>query len=164
MWPANSQTEALRDQVVSILTYQFGAAGAAALTANWGRLRSKFSRETGNLKFLTLDGQPYLNYIPTSGYFSLSEPAGVLLHRAVPPPQHRVTVQSSVAEFLRAGKSVFCKHVVAMDEGLSSGAECLVVDEDDRLLALGVALDNARFVLKAASGMAVKVRRGIPEH
>ncbi|OYT31543.1 MAG: pseudouridine synthase, partial [Thermofilum sp. ex4484_79] len=51
--------------------------------------------------------------------------------------------------------------VVNVDPEIRAGEEVLVVDEEDRLLAIGRAVLAAQEMLSFKRGIAVKVRRGV---
>ena len=70
-------------------------------------------------------------------------------------------VLSEVAEFIKAGKSVFAKHVVRIDPTLHIGDEVIVVDQEDNLLAIGKLALPPHYFPSMQHGSAVKVRKGI---
>ena len=79
----------------------------------------------------------------------------------LPAPGFRVQAQTDVSEFIAVGKSVFAKHVTGIDPDLHLGDDVLVVDGDDRLLAIGkLALPPGYFPF-LKNGTAVKVRKGL---
>ena len=57
---------------------------------------------------------------------------------------------------------MFAQFVTGVDPGLRPGDECLVVDEDDGLVAVGQLLLAAEETVDFQHGMAVKVREGLP--
>lgn len=63
--------------------------------------------------------------------------------------------------FIAAGKSVFAKHVVEVDEEIRANDEVVVVNTADKLLATGRAVLSAFEMLEMERGMAVKVRQGV---
>ncbi len=77
------------------------------------------------------------------------------------PPRMRVMVHPDAAPFHREGKNVFCGFVQDADEDIVPGDEVLVVDPDDRLLAVGRAMLVKSEMLAMKKGLAVKVRDGI---
>lgn len=97
-----------------------------------------------------------------TGLLVLSLEGAKRLHRKIKPPRLRVVVQSNVGEFIRAGKSVFCKHVRNMDKSLRPGDEVLIVDRSDHLLGYGRLVLPPDLALGLRRGVAAKVRGGLP--
>ncbi len=146
-------------QVVRTADYQFGQGAGAALTD--GELRCERSRKTGKMRTVHLDGEHILSLRAGDGLFTLKPAGAKILHAALPSPANRVVVEADSVPFNREGKSVFCQFVAACDAGLRPGDECLVVDGNDALVAVGQALLNAEEMADFPSGMAVKVRDGL---
>jgi predicted RNA-binding protein (TIGR00451 family) len=84
-----------------------------------------------------------------------------MLHENFAPPRLRVTVKPDSVEFNREGKNVFAKFVVDCDENLRPGDEVLVVDEQDKLVAIGRAVMTRAEMMAFDIGVAVRVREGI---
>jgi 7-cyano-7-deazaguanine tRNA-ribosyltransferase len=63
--------------------------------------------------------------------------------------------------FVKEGKSVFAKFVKDCDPDLRPFDECLIVNENDSLLAVGRILLNRDEMLAFHQGMAVKTRESI---
>jgi len=154
------QVDAGRLQVVRTCDWQFGAGAGAAFTR--GDLRLERSERTGKLRTVHLDGRHVLSLRAGDGLWTLKAAGGAVLHRALPAPAGRVVVDDDSVPFNREGKSVFARFVLACDAGLRPGDECLVVDREDRLVAVGRALLNAEEMADFQDGAAVKVREGIP--
>ncbi|MCA1811342.1 MAG: pseudouridine synthase [Halobacteriales archaeon] len=140
--------------------WQFGAGAGAALSS--GELRIEKSENTGKVRTVHRDGAHILSLRAGDGFWTLKAAGAVLLHQALPAPANRVVVKADSVPFNRAGKSVFSQFVVACDPALRPGDECLVVDEQDTLVAVGQVLLNAEEMADFQKGMAVKVREGIP--
>jgi 7-cyano-7-deazaguanine tRNA-ribosyltransferase len=73
----------------------------------------------------------------------------------------RVIVNPDSAEFNRNGKSVFAGFIVDADTGIIPGDEVLVVDEADKLCAVGRTNMTRDEMLAFKKGIAVKVREGL---
>ena len=86
---------------------------------------------------------------------------GQLLHQAAPFPKLRVVVQQEVTQFISEGRSVFARHVKSVDPQLRAGDEVLVVDEQDKLLAVGKAHLSPQEMIDLTRGVAVKTRHSI---
>jgi 7-cyano-7-deazaguanine tRNA-ribosyltransferase len=95
------------------------------------------------------------------GLFTLKAEGARILHKKFRRPKLRAIVQSDTAEFNQAGKNVFAKFVKECDDGLRPRDEVLVVDEDDKLVAVARALMNREEMLAFSKGIAARVREGI---
>ncbi|MEM4496910.1 MAG: PUA domain-containing protein [Archaeoglobaceae archaeon] len=143
--------------VRTIADYQFGAGAGKALFpdsckfvfSTTGKIRQVFD---GNVRIATLKAD--------SGLLTLSIEGAKRLHSVFPFPKLRVVVIDEVSDFIAAGKSVFAKHVVQVDENIRAYDEILVTNTKDELLATGQALLSAFEMLEMDRGMAVKVRQG----
>lgn len=146
--------------VRTIADYQFGKGAGKALFpdscsfifSNTGKIRQIFD---GSKRIATL--------VPNSGFLTVSIEGAKRLHKFFNFPKLRVVVMDEVSEFVASGKTVFAKHVVAVDENIRAGDEVLVVNTKDRLLATGKALLSAYEMLELKRGVAVKVRQGVKE-
>jgi len=83
-----------------------------------------------------------------------------LIHSMTRSPTQRVVVRRNVAEYARAGRSIFAKHVLRYDPQIRPGDEVIVVDEDDDLLAVGRAVLSGEEMLSIKRGVAMKTREG----
>ncbi|MEM3292633.1 MAG: PUA domain-containing protein, partial [Saccharolobus sp.] len=61
----------------------------------------------------------------------------------------------------REGRNVFAKHVIAVDSSIRSGDEVIIVNENDKLIALGKAKLSGEEMLEYKKGVAVYVKRGV---
>ena len=96
-----------------------------------------------------------------SGWFTLSIEGARRLHKFLPYPKMRVVVMDEVSKFIAAGRSVFAKHVVNVDEDIRANEEVIVVNTKDELLATGKTVLSAFEMLEMQRGIAVKVRQGV---
>ncbi|HKJ60002.1 MAG TPA: PUA domain-containing protein [Halobacteriales archaeon] len=149
----------------TVADYQFGAGAGTALfppgetpvirrTAS-GRPRQVFP-EGGD------DGERLVTFA-TDGRFTLGFLGGRRLLAGLDAPTARVVVGDESVSFVRDGKNVFAKFVVAADPDLRAGDEAVVVHEDGTLLAVGRAELDAAAMADFQTGMAVKVRTGADE-
>ena len=139
---------------------QFGRGAADALLA--GDVELVRSKNTGRIRNVIAGGRHVLSMRAHDGMFTLRLEGAKLLHRAFRGPALRVVVDPETAEFNRAGKNVFAKFVVDADPELRPGDEILVVDPEDRLVAVGQAFLNREEMLAFKRGLAAKVREGLP--
>jgi len=76
-------------------------------------------------------------------------------------PPRVVVARSDVADFIKAGRNVFAKHVVTADSSIRPQDEAIVVDERRQLLAVGRAVLAGWEMTQFKRGIAVKTRRGV---
>ena len=151
--PKLAEIEMLR----GLLAYQFGRGAEKILE---GELRIKRSKATGRVREVYVDGVLLGTIRASDGFFIPSLRGAVKLLEHVPYPRLRVVVPHEVAAHVARGRTVFCKHVVDVDLEIRPGDEVVVVDEDDRVVAVGKAVVSGIEMLTKSSGKAVKVRRG----
>jgi uncharacterized protein with predicted RNA binding PUA domain len=91
---------------------------------------------------------------------ALSVYGAILLSRSAKFKENYVTVADEAAEFVQAGKSVFCKFVTGAGTNVLPKGEVAIVDGKGKILGLGTAVLNGKFINQFRSGIAVKVRVG----
>ena len=157
----NRSKEQNIEKVSAILHYQFGRLTFNNTFTDSSDVTFEFSKKTGKIKHIFLKGKRILTYRPTMGQFSLSLEGAKLIKLNSKSPQFRVIVMDEVQEFIKQGKSVFCKHVINMDEVLRPGNEVIVVNQKDELLAVGKLLIPSLLFSGRSLGVAVDVRKGV---
>jgi len=135
---------------------QFGKDADMALLK--GKIELIKSKSTGKIRNIYSDKEHVLSMRASDGLFTLKIAGARRLHRFFNYPQLRVIVRNECREFILDGKNVFSKFVVECDPGLRPLDECLIVDENDRLLAVGRCLLNRLEMLSFNYGVAVKTR------
>jgi predicted RNA-binding protein (TIGR00451 family) len=141
-----------------VANYQFGRGASKAFPETILITRSP---NTHRIRHIYNDDELLATYRPRDGLLALSIPGGQALRQIVKVPRLRVKVVAGVEEFIKNGGNVFCKHVQDVDPELRPAEEVLVVDQEDRLLAVGRSFFNAEEMLSFKIGVAVKVRHGI---
>jgi 7-cyano-7-deazaguanine tRNA-ribosyltransferase len=139
-----------RRQVEALIAWRYGPEAAAALRSTG--LVGRRSPKTGRLRRVERDGA-IVFHIGTDGLLRPTWRGAQLLHPILPSPVSRVIVAADAVPFVRAGRSLFSRFVVGGDLTLVPGANALLVDEHDGLLAVG------RLLL--APGEMGRLRRGV---
>ncbi|MCX8172097.1 MAG: pseudouridine synthase [Archaeoglobaceae archaeon] len=141
-----------------IADYQFGkGAGIALFPDSCSFILSK----NGKIRQILDNSRRIATLKADSGLLTLSIEGAKRLWNAFPFPKLRVVVLTEVSDFIAQGKSVFAKHVVAVDESIRANDEVIVVNEKDELLATGKSLLSALEMLTIKKGVAVKTRQGV---
>jgi uncharacterized protein with predicted RNA binding PUA domain len=156
----NSIDNALQ-RVRSVADYQFGRGVGEALFPS--SVEILFSKATGRIRYVNLNGERLATLRPTDGLLSLSVSAAKLLVERLGFASCLVTVRNDVSEFVADGGDVFAAHIVKVDDAVHSKDEVIVVDEGGRVLAVGRTLLSGSEMLAFKIGVAVKVRHGCRE-
>ena len=150
--------ESALQRIRSIADYQFGKdVGATLFPEN---VEITYSKTTGRIRYVHLNGKRLATLRPTDGLLSLSITAARLIAENAGFAKCFVAVRKDVAEFVADGGDVFAVHVVKADDAIRAKDEVIVVDEDNRVLAVGRALLSSVEMKAFKTGVAVKVRRG----
>ncbi len=125
------------------------------------RCEIEVSKRSGRVRRISDRSKVLATIRANDGRLVLTIWGATRLHKAAPFPQLRVIVNHEVSSFIAEGRSVFAKHVLDVDPSLRAGDEVLVVDENDNLLAVGMAHLSPREMLDLTRGVAVKTRHSI---
>ncbi len=155
--PVKPELHELR-RVRVIASYQFGNGAEKAFPPT---IRITTSPRTHKIRHIYDQGKLLATLRAKDGFLALTVEGGKSLKRIFKPPRHRVRVIPGVEEFIRKGGNVFAKHVRNVDPEIRPAEEVLVVDNRDRLLAVGRTMFNAEEMLSFKIGVAVKVRHGV---
>lgn len=139
-----------RRHVSGLFRWMYGAAAADGAMA-WS-LAPVRSPRTGRLRRLDRDGATWF-VIRNDGLLQPTWAGAQALHALLPAPQGRVRVLPDAVPFVQEGRTLFSSFAAPLDTGLSPGASALLVDEGDRLLAIGR--------LRLAPGELGRFRRGL---
>jgi predicted RNA-binding protein (TIGR00451 family) len=145
-------------RIRSIADCQFGKGVGVRLFPE--NVEITYSKATGRIRYVHLYGKRLGTLRPTDGLFSLSITAAQRVAENRGLAKCFVTVQNGVSEFIADGGDVFAAHVVKADEEVRAKDEVIVVDEDNRVLAVGRALLSSAEMKAFKTGVAVKVRHG----
>lgn len=148
-----------RERIEAVADYQFGKGCGKLFTE--GSLKMVKSKITGKIRNVLLGGKHVLSMRAHDGLFTLKLDGGRILHSFLSSPKLRVVVSQESAKFNREGRNVFAGFVIECDEDLRPGDECLVVEEQDELVAVGRTTMNREEMLAFKKGVAVHVREGV---
>jgi predicted RNA-binding protein (TIGR00451 family) len=147
-------------QVKAISDYQFGKQVTDILFKNIQDIQLKRSRSTNKIRYVYHHDNLLLTLRPNNGFFTLSFYSANIIIKNCIPPKMRVIVLNDISEYIEKGRNVFCKHVVEVDEDLRPLDEVIVVNQNDKLLAIGRLKLPVSYVKSFTSGVAVIVRKG----
>ena len=152
--------DALR-RIRSVADYQFGKGVGAKLFPE--NVEIAYSKRTGRIRYIYLNGKRLATLRPTDGLFSLSIKGAKRIAENAGSAKCFVTVQNNVSRFIAEGGDVFAVHVVKADYQIRPKDEVIIVDEDGRVLAVGRSVLSSEEIKSFKVGVAVKVRRGCKE-
>ena len=142
-------------RIRSVADYQFGRGVGRVLFPEG--VNVAFSRRTGRIRYVFLNGERLVTMRPTDGLFSLSV-AGA--KRVAGVAKCCVEVRDDVSKFIAEGGDVFAVHVVKADDEIRTRDEVIVVEGGGKVLAVGRAVLSGEEMRAFKRGVAVKVRRG----
>ena len=148
-------------RIRSVADYQFGIGVGIRLFPD--NVQILFSKSTGRIRYINLDGIRLATLRPTDGLLSISIAAAKLMMNMKQLVRCFVTVLNEVSKFIANGGDVFATHVVRCDTDIRSKDEVIVVSENSEVLAVGRALLSSDEMLAFKTGVAVKVRHGAAE-
>lgn len=141
--------------------YQFGKGVGAKLFPE--NVEIAYSKRTGRIRYIYLNGKRLATLRPTDGLFSLSIKGAKRIAENAGSAKCFVTVQNNVSRFIAEGGDVFAVHVVKADYQIRPKDEVIIVDEGGRVLAVGRSVLSSEEIKSFKVGVAVKVRRGCKE-
>ena len=150
---------AVLERITAVARYQFGADAADALIR--GKVEAVTSRNTGKIRNVISDGEHVLSMRADDGLFTLRPEGAARIVKSVPAPHMRVVVADDAVPFVSEGRNVFCAFVKECDDSIRPMEEVLVVDGNDKLVAVGRAMLVRDEMLSFGKGIAVKVRDGV---
>lgn len=158
MQKKGEKVENALSRIRSTADYQFGKGIGVKLFPE--NVDITYSKATGRIRFIHLNGERLATLRPTDGLLSLSIVAAKLIAENRGSAKCFVTVQNGVSAFIAKGGDVFAVHVVAVDDEVHARDEVIILDEDHQVIAVGRALLSALEMKAFKTGVAVKVRRG----
>jgi len=148
-------------RIRSVADYQFGKGVGEKLFPE--NVEISYSKRTGRIRYVYLDGRRLATLRPTDGLFSLSIEGAKRIVENKAPARYMVTIKDGVSKFVAEGGDVFAMHVVKADKEIRPKDEVIVVNEKGEVLAVGRAVLSGDEMTAFKTGVAVKVRRGVLE-
>ena len=147
-------------KIRAISDYQFGPVITDILFNDMDDIKIKKSKNTNKIRYIFQGEELLLNLRPNNGLFTLSYFSASRIIKNTKPPKLRAIVMSDISEFIRKGRNVFCKHIIALDGRLRPLDEVIVVNQEDELLAIGRLKVPYNHVMWFTHGIAINVRKG----
>lgn len=148
-------------KIRSIANYQFGK--NVGITLFPEKVDILYSKSTGRIRFINLDGKRLATLRPTDGFLSISIKAALVLTEIKEKVSCFVKVRNDVSEFISKGGDVFAVHIIEANKEIRAQSEVIVLDKNNNVLAVGRAVLSGQEMLAFKKGVAVKVRHGREE-
>ena len=148
-------------RIRSVADYQFGKGVGEKLFPE--DVKIQFSKTTGRIRYLTLNGERLATLRPTDGLLSISIIGAKRIAENASLTQCFVTVRNDISEFVADGSDVFAAHVLKADDSIHAKDEVIIIDENGKILAVGRALLSGEEMKAFKTGVAIKVRHGSAE-
>ena len=148
-------------RIRSIADYQFGKGVGKKLFPK--NVQVVYSRRTGRIRYIYLEGKRLATMRPTDSLFSLSIAGARRIVRKARQARCFVKVREDISKFVAAGGDVFAKHIVEADDEIRAKDEVIVVNQSNKVLAVGRSVLSGGEMQVFRNGVAVKVRRGCME-
>ncbi len=145
-------------KIAIMVDYLFGRGVSRALPKDGFRLY--YSRKSGRVKSIFHEGRLFATVKP-NGAMALSMAGAAILSRSPRFGDNCVQVSDDVAEFVRGGKSVFCKFVRRAGKNVYPKSEVAIINGKGKVIGVGTAVLNGAAMPLFKSGVAVKVRAGV---
>ena len=145
-------------RVSLMVDYLFGRGVSSVLPKEGFRLY--YSRRSARVKTIFLNGRLFATVKP-NGAMALSMEGAAILSKSPRFRQNCVQVSDDVAEFVKGGKSVFCKFVRWAGKNVYPRGEVAIINSSGRVIGVGMAIMNGAVMAQFKSGAAVKVRAGL---
>ena len=117
-----------------------------------------YSPKTGKVRFIYLNDDLLATLRANDGKIALHLRGAEIVLQNTKKPKLRVTILKDVVPFIIQGRSVFAKHIIEVDSNIRPGDEVIVVDPDDKLIAVGKAILSEKEMRAFQAGAAVKIR------
>ncbi|HVC27221.1 MAG TPA: PUA domain-containing protein [Nitrososphaerales archaeon] len=144
-----------RTQFSIMLDYEFGVGTSGALPKSG--LKFVYSKRSDRLKQVIHDDKLFATIRP-NGVIAPTYYGACVLMKSKAYAENSVVVEQAAVEFVREGRSVFCKFVKDAGKHVLSSGEVAVLDPAGRVIAVGNARVHGDFMRQFKHGVAVKVR------
>ncbi|MCX8170970.1 MAG: pseudouridine synthase [Candidatus Bathyarchaeota archaeon] len=146
------------ERIRKIADYQFGKDVGEHLFPD--NVEITFSKGTGRIRHIYLNGVLLATLNPTTGLFTLTIEGARRVFSSMRIKRLWVKIRSDAVPFVEGGGDVFAKHVICSDEEILPGEEVIVIDDNGDVVAVGRAVLSGAEMKAFKRGVAVKVRSG----
>ncbi|UCE15830.1 MAG: pseudouridine synthase [Candidatus Bathyarchaeota archaeon] len=148
-------------KIRTIANYQFGKGTGKKLFPN--NVQITHSRKTGKIRHIYLNKKLLTTLRPTTGLFALTITGAKQITKNMKPQRLWIKIEKEAEPFVTKGKSAFAKHVTDADEEIRPQEEVIIINKNNKILAVGKALLTGKEMKTFKKGVAVQVRKGTAE-
>ncbi|MEM4237488.1 MAG: PUA domain-containing protein, partial [Candidatus Nitrosocaldaceae archaeon] len=123
-------------------------------------LNFTFSKRTGKIKHVMMDDK-IIATLRTDGGFAITLDGARFLLESNKVKENCIIIKKEVVDFIKSGRSVFCKHVISCGRNIEVESDAIILDDNDRLVAVGKAILPYSMIIVFKRGAAVRVRHSI---
>lgn len=146
------------ERIRKIADYQFGKGVGASLFPD--NVEITFSKRTGRIRHVYLNGVLIATFNPTTGLFSLTVEGARRAFSSMEVKRLWIKISDNATPFVEKGNNVFAKHIIDSDEEIRPGEEVIVLNSRGDIVAVGRAVLSGSEMKAFKRGVAVKVRSG----
>ncbi len=133
-----------------MVDYLFGKGVSKALPREGFRLY--YSRRSGRVKSVFNDGKLFATVKP-NGAMALSIVGATILSKSPKFRHNCVRISDDVTEFVRGGRSVFCKFVVSAGSNIYPKSEVAILDGKGKVIGVGMAVLNGKVMTQFTTSL-----------
>jgi conserved protein with predicted RNA binding PUA domain len=123
-------------------------------------IQCEFSKRTGRIKNFSIESTLFAT-LRKDGGLALSIFGAKMMVKYTQFRENCVIPKDEAIPFISEGRSLFCKHVKWCGKNVKNGSDVVVIDNRDKVLAVGKAICGNKMMEKFDYGVAVKIREGI---
>jgi uncharacterized protein with predicted RNA binding PUA domain len=123
-------------------------------------VQCEYSKRTGRIKNFSIDSELFAT-LRKDGQLVLTLFGARKMMRFEEFKQNCIIPKEEAIPFISEGRSLFCKHVKWCGNNIKIGSEVVVIDNDEKVLAVGRSICSSILMDKFNYGVAVKIREGI---
>ena len=150
-------TDADLKKIRSIADFQFGLGAGDILFAE--NIHVERSKGTNRIRFIYQQKERICSFRVRDGFLVPSLMGGKMLHEN--KFGLKVMVNEDTEPFVRAGKTVFAKHVLEAEQHIAIKDEVIIINENNEFLGIGTAKLSGTMMKEMNKGVAVSTRKGM---
>jgi uncharacterized protein with predicted RNA binding PUA domain len=148
-----------REKVCRHIDAIFGAGVSEALYV--ADLQFNFSKRTGRIKNISIGGRLAVTLRTDGGLALTIAGAQYLLENGKQFRENCIEPMEEAVPFVSESRSLFCKHVKWCGSNIKVGSDVAIIDGNNKVVAVGIAVLSSGLMAQYRKGVAVKVRQGI---
>ncbi|AWR97249.1 pseudouridine synthase [Acidianus sulfidivorans JP7] len=150
------------EYIQDIFSYQFGYDLSDCVFSQYNNFYIQRSINTNRVRNILDDKKNlFLVLRAQDNLFSLTINAADKIVECSKPLKLRLVVSNEIAKAVQNSGNVFCKHVKSIDLSLRAGDQGIVVNDNDKVIAIGRLKLSAEEIMEYKRGVALVVKERI---